>query len=178
MGLATLRSIVANQFTHSSFSKEHKENVANILKTINQHVCEGIYTGRNLSLKQFEFSNFWKMVHRAGSFPADMAQRIGFIDYLPRKDPLELLLLSSNLSDKDKELMGTETPLHSFHAEAKISIADYAQQKKVEGGNQARQWKRYHGLQGLAANSVVMKTLMGVMGYAAPYYNIPEVSLV
>jgi hypothetical protein len=168
----------ANQFTHSSFSKEHKENVANILQTINQHVCEGIYTARNSSLKQFEFSNFWKMVHRAGSFPADMAQRIGFIDHLFSKDPLESLLLTYNAcSDKEKESHRKETRLDNFRAEAEISITDYAQQKKEEGEAQSRQWKRYQRLQEVAANSVVLQTLMGVVGYAAPYYNIPEVSL-
>jgi hypothetical protein len=181
----------ANQVTHASYSTEHKENVQNILVNINNHVCHGIYTARNASLKNFEFSNFWEMVHRAGSFPADMAQKIGFVDYLPKLDPLNDLVASNGKKDnKDKDATtpststskedmekkwGKDTDMHQFQANATISIDDYARRKKQEKDKDARQWKYYQMLQGMAKSTVGMSQLLSLMGYAAPYYNIPKV---
>jgi hypothetical protein len=178
----------ANQFTHASYSTEHKENVQNILVNINNHVCHGIYTARNASLKNFEFSNFWKMVHRAGSFPADMAQKIGFVDYLPKLDPLNDLVSSNDeKGNKDKDTTSTtskedmekkwgkDTDMHQFQANATISIDDYARRKKQEKDKEARQWKYYQMLRGMAKSTVGMSQLLLLMGYAAPYYNIPKV---
>lgn len=143
-----------NLFTHARYTKEHKENVQNIFQNWNNHVCYGIYTSRNKSLKQFEFSNFWEMVHRAGSFPADLALKVGFIDYVPRLDPLDKLLENgkkeAKFSTEDKsseenaeEKWGSETDLDHFAAEAKISITDYARQKKQEKGRLSKQWNVY-----------------------------------
>lgn len=100
----------ANQFTERSYTKEHKENVSNILLQINQHVCNGIYASRKL--QGFEFSNFWKMVNNAGSFPGSVAEKIGFVDYLPRLDPLDQLVLSNKSEtqkDEMKQKWGKET---------------------------------------------------------------------
>lgn len=103
----------ANQFTNSSYDQAHAENVSKVLVGIHQHICSGMYNARYEKLKQYEYSTFWQMVHQAGSLPAKMAQRIGFVDFLPPLNPLDDLLSyrreasdtakSTTASDGDEE---------------------------------------------------------------------------
>jgi hypothetical protein len=166
----------ANQFTERSYTKEHKENVSNILLQINQHVCNGIYASRRL--QGFEFSNFWKMVHNAGTFPGSVAEQIGFVDYLPRLDPLDQLVLS-NKSEKQKKEMkqkwGKETDLDHFTAEEAISITQYAKKVSKKKAKESKDWTIHKYLKEQAQKSPVMKTFMSAVGYQAPRFNISEV---
>jgi hypothetical protein len=166
----------ANKFTERSFTKEHKENVSNVLLQINQHVCNGIYASR--SLQGFEFSNFWQMVHKAGTFPGSVAQQIGFVDYLPRLDPLDQLVLS-NKSEKEKEEMkqkwGKETDMDHFTAEEAISITQYAKKVSKKKAQETKDWTIHKYLKEQAQKSPAIKTCMSAMGYQAPRFNIAEV---
>lgn len=85
---------MANVFTHSNYNKEHFENVAGILLPINKHVSKEIFTSRHKLLKQYgyDFEKFWSMIENVGSFPADVAHQIGFVDHLPLKNPLNRLV--------------------------------------------------------------------------------------
>eukprot|EP00934_Nitzschia_sp_Nitz4_P008200 Nitzschia sp. Nitz4//scaffold14_size191712//148848//151091//NITZ4_001747-RA/size191712-processed-gene-0.287-mRNA-1//1//CDS//3329536999//8190//frame0 len=136
----------ANRFTHSSYTREHAANVGNLLTEINQHVCHGIYFSRYGQLKNYEYYNFWKMVLQAGSFPASMAKQIGFVDYLPKLNPLDDLLdqpKKDEGSEEDSRLAkwGDTTNLEDFKATKAITIMDYARQKKKEKAKQERQLK-------------------------------------
>ncbi len=83
---------MANMFTHSYYSKEHYENTAGYLLPIHQHVRRAIYDSRRLQQYGYNFEKFWRMIENAGSFPADVAHEIGFVDHLPLKDPLDKLV--------------------------------------------------------------------------------------
>lgn len=83
---------MANMFTHSYYSKEHYENTAGYLLPIHQHVRKAIYESRQLHQYGYNFDKFWSMIENAGSFPADVAHKIGFVDHLPLKDPLDKLV--------------------------------------------------------------------------------------
>jgi len=216
---------MANRFTHSHFTKEHYENVAGILLPIHQHVCDAIYTSRHKQLRNFAPAKFWSMVENAGSLPAHVAHQIGFVDYLPRIDPLDALIKNnkqkaeddskgtsssptkgmetkkedlegvenrknnpknSTLSSKSKEEESKnqeecfaekwkfETDLDHFKADSKISIEEYARRKTLERQKEAKEWKFYQSLQDMSESSVVMKGVLSLMGYSAPYFNIPK----
>jgi Peptidase family S49 len=217
---------MANRFTHSHFTREHYENVAGVLLPIHQHVCDSIYTSRHKYLKKFpDQGNFWEMVHSAGSLPARVALQIGFVDFLPRMDPLDVLIKnnqngkggideagdtapsaggaeegSATTNDRDgassseeddvkvlpaeptKEPLSLaekwkfETDLDHFKADSKIDIAAYARQKAVERQREAKAWKLFQSLQGMSESNVAMRQVLSLLGYRAPYFNIPPVS--
>jgi hypothetical protein len=85
---------MANIFTHSNYSKDHYENTAGILLPIHTHVRKAIYASRQKQFKKYDydFDKFWSMIENAGSFPADVAHEIGFVDHLPLKNPLNNLV--------------------------------------------------------------------------------------
>ena len=91
---------MANVFTHSNYSKEHYENTAGILLPIHQHIRKAIYESRQLQQYGYDFDKFWNMIENAGSFPADVAHEIGFVDYLPLKNPLDKLVRNNNKQPK------------------------------------------------------------------------------
>jgi hypothetical protein len=222
---------MANQFTHSHFSKEHYENVEGILLPIHQHVCDSIYTSRHRYLKKFQDKDsFWEMVHSAGSLPAGVAHQIGFVDYLPRLDPLNALiknnrdekaateasdspitttaaedntvvepivdttaatssqeeddkLLPMMMKPKTKEVMSSlaekwkfETDLDHFKADAKIDVDSYSRQKAIERQKEAKDWKVFETLERMSESNVVTRQILSIVGYSAPFYNIPPVS--
>lgn len=108
---------MANRFTHAHFTKEHYENVAGVLLPIQQHVCDSIYTSRHKYLKKFpDQGNFWEMVHSAGSLPARVAHQIGFVDYLPRMDPLDVLV-KNNKDGGQPDMAGVGSVVSSTEAE-------------------------------------------------------------
>jgi protease-4 len=133
----------ANQFTHANYSKEHKQNVANLVTQINQKVCESIYISRNLSENYSDYASFWDMVHSAGSFPAEIAHKIGFVDGVLPLDPLDAVIASSkkktqkeDTTENDytmvKKWAGKSANMDGFTADATISIQDYAKEKQIE----------------------------------------------
>jgi len=93
---------MANIFTHSNYSKEHYENTAGVLLPVHKHVCKAIYASRHKQLKQYgyDFDRFWSMIENAGSFPADVAHQIGFVDHLPLKNPLDNLVKNNEQHNK------------------------------------------------------------------------------
>ena len=93
---------MANMFTHSNYSKEHYQNTAGILLPIHTHVRKAIYASRHKQFKKYgyDFDNFWSMIENAGSFPADVAHEIGFVDHLPLKNPLNNLVKNNKQQKK------------------------------------------------------------------------------
>lgn len=101
---------MANIFTHSKYSKEHYENTAGVLLPIHQHICKAIYTSRHEQLEKYgyDFTKFWSMIKNTGSLPATVAHQIGFIDYLPRKNPLHKLIENNSHRIKREEITNIE----------------------------------------------------------------------
>jgi len=93
---------MANMFTHSKYTREHYENTAGILLPIHEQVCKSIYSGRNKQFKRYgyDFNKFWNMIENVGSFPADVAYELGFVDHLPLKNPLESLVKNNKTNGK------------------------------------------------------------------------------
>ena len=147
----------ANQFTHNRYTQEHKTNVWNIVQQINKHVHETIFVSRQLNQKFQSSDTFWSMVHQAGSFPAETAKMIGFIDSTPCRVDSKSLLAGE---DDHKT----------------ISIAEYAKLKQTQKRKQEKQWKLYQQLKSFAEQNAVMEQLLSMIGYQGPHYNIPEVS--
>ena len=83
---------MANMFTHYNYTKEHYENTVGILMPLHQHIRKSIYKSRKLQQYGYDFDKFWTQIENAGSFPADVAQSVGFVDYLPLKNPLDKLV--------------------------------------------------------------------------------------
>jgi hypothetical protein len=158
------------------YTREHKENVANILQSVNQHACDGIAQMRGL--RNFDDPAIWKLVHNYGTFTAEDAHRVGFIDYMPSLDPLEQLV-DSTQSENDKEEMkkkwGKTTDMHNFHAKETIELHDYLTLLRKRKQYQERSWKIHRTLKHLAEKSTATRVALNVMGYEAPYYNIDKV---
>ena len=105
---------MANVFTHSKYTKEHYENTAGILLPIHKQVCKAIYTSRHEQLRKYgyDFDKFWSMVENAGSLPANVAHQIGFVDYLPLKNPLDALVKNNKQQQQqvnNEEVTNTDT---------------------------------------------------------------------
>eukprot|EP00529_Nitzschia_sp_RCC80_P010374 CAMPEP_0113455936 /NCGR_PEP_ID=MMETSP0014_2-20120614/8629_1 /TAXON_ID=2857 /ORGANISM="Nitzschia sp." /LENGTH=760 /DNA_ID=CAMNT_0000347375 /DNA_START=139 /DNA_END=2421 /DNA_ORIENTATION=+ /assembly_acc=CAM_ASM_000159 len=162
----------ANTFTHNRYSRDHFENVAGILLPMHQYVCNSIYSSRYEYLKKYDAAmddgaDFWDMVTRAGSLPSQVAHQIGFIDFMARMDPLDILLKSNSKDinektktvneDKAVDSWKDETDFEQFSADSKISIAAYARKRKIE---RAKESKR------AAETSGVMQSVSSLMGSA------------
>ncbi|KAG7357134.1 signal peptide peptidase SppA, 67K type [Nitzschia inconspicua] len=218
---------MANIFTQSQYTREHYDNVAGVLLPIHQHVCDAIYTSRHQQLKKYsDFAKFWTMVENAGSLPARIAQQIGFVDHLPKLNPLDALVKFNQKKDsndkpsnktqingkteggrseenRDGDVTGKdeksdpesklsvdaaplfqedsleakwkfETDLDSFSADSKISIEAYAQQRSLQRQKEAKQWQIYRSLQEMSESNPVAKGVLTVIGFGAPYFNIPK----
>lgn len=177
----------ANQFTHSSYNQAHAENVAQVLRGIHQHVCSGMFKARYERLKDYEYSTFWKMVHQAGSLPANMAHRIGFVDFLPPLNPLEdLIAYQKNEKEEEKESLETKwtqahpdndgplTDLYQFPATKAISIMEYSRRTKLKEKEIEEQWQIFERIKKLPTG---VQSMLGIVGLSAPSYNFEKVGL-
>ena len=168
----------ANKFTEKSLTKEHRENVQTILYSTNQQICNAIYHSRPL-LSQYEYVNFWNMVqNKAGNFTADMAHKVGLVDYLPRLDPLDQLV-ASNQSDIDKQKMkekwGKETDMDLFTAQHTIQVTEYAKKVAKEKNRDFKKWNLFQQIRSAAEKSTVANTVLGIFGFSQPNFNIDKV---
>lgn len=159
-----------------NYTREHKENVTNIIQSVNQHVCDGIAQMRGL--RNFDDPSKWKLVHNHGTFTAEDAHKIGLIDYMPSLDPLDQLV-DSTQSENDKEEMkkkwGKNTDMHNFHAKEKIELRDYLSLLEKRKQRQERNWKIRRTMKQLAEKSTATRAVLKAMGFEDPYYNIDTV---
>ena len=88
-----------------------------------------MFKARYEKLKIYEYSTFWKMVHQAGSLPGQMAQRIGFVDFLPPLNPLDDLLSyrrAVNDSSNSSIALGDDDEKQKNSSENKVLEAKWA----------------------------------------------------
>ena len=169
----------ANQFTEKCYTKEHKENVENILLSINQQVCHAMYHSRPLLLSQYEFKNFWSTIqNKAGNFSAELAHKVGLIDYMPKLDPFDQLLLSNkSLETKQqmKEKWGKEVDMDLFVAQDSILVTEYAKKVKKEKDRSKQKWDMFQQMKDYTEQSTAAQTICRLFGYSSPNYNIAKV---
>jgi protease-4 len=159
--------------TENTYTREHEENVKNIVESIDQQVREKIIQARMPALND----TIWSMVREQGTLTANHAREIGFIDYLPTLNPLTGLLYA-NESEKAKtemkEKWGKETDFENFTAVDSVTLTDYnsllAKRKKLE----ERKWSIYRYLKHLSEKSTATKFLLSIAGYKAPYFNFAK----
>lgn len=167
-----------NMFTQKGYTHEHRQNVQNMVDQIDLNKREAIVDGRNAT-KGFNLM-IWKMIRKHGTFTGPQSLKLGLVDHLPKLCPLDGLLESNSKGEQSKAAMtakwGNETDVQKFQATEKISFSKYqsilAKRKKLK----SRQWQLYHRLQDLAGKSSAFESLLGVMGYSAPTFNISKVS--
>lgn len=160
--------------TEDGYTRQHLENVTNILEGANAHVCNGIAQMRGL--RNIEDPLTWKLVHDHGTFTADDAKKMGFVDYTPQLDPLEHLIDSTkNEAEKSQLKLGKDTDFHTFQATSAIELPQYisllSKRKKME----ERRWKIHAMLKDLAEKSTATSVVLQAMGFKRPFYNIDEV---
>ncbi|CAJ1953433.1 unnamed protein product [Cylindrotheca closterium] len=137
----------ANQFTHKSYSKEHKENVKNLVTSINHMVCETIFNSREIFKKYDEYEAFWDMIHSSGSLPADAAKKIGLVDRVVGLDPIGNVisaLKQAKSAEEEKTKGGIRTSdvinswiakntgFEDFEVEGTVSIQEYAKESTIK----------------------------------------------
>ena len=151
------------------------ENVTNILKSANAHVCDSIAQMRGL--RNYDDPLMWRLVHDHGTFTAEDAQKMGLVDYMPQLDPLEQLVDSAKSEDAKEEMKkkwGEDTDVHSFKANSAIELPQYmsllTKRKRIE----QRQWKLHATLKDLAEKSSATRAVLKTLGLKSPYYNIDE----
>lgn len=161
-------------FTEKGFTSEHKENIENILTSVNRKTLDDIVTNRSHLSKVS-----WEKVHDYGSITAQLAKEMGFVDYLVDRDPLEDLL--DAVSSKDAENQRTitskladQTNFEDFKANKMISFKDYAQLVARRKRTEARKWNSYQQFKYMAENSSAAQALLSMLGYKAPYYNMKQ----
>lgn len=163
--------------TEGGYTKQHLENVTNILEAANAHVCDGISKMRGLT--NFEDPLMWKLVHDHGTFTAEDAQKMGLVDFTPPLDPLQHLIDWGKSDEAEEEVhlnkLAKDTDFHSFKADSTIELPQYlsllAKRKKVE----ERKWKLHAMLKDLAEKSTATSAVLQAFGFKNPFYNIDEV---
>ena len=111
-----------NMLTEQGFTREHLENVTNILESANAHICDGIARMRGLS--NFDDPLMWRLVHDHGTFTAEEAQKMGLVDFTPPLDPLQHLIDSAK-NEKEEQKLGKDTDYHTFQANSAIDLPQY-----------------------------------------------------
>mmetsp|Transcript_22898 Transcript_22898/g.64877 ORF Transcript_22898/g.64877 Transcript_22898/m.64877 type:complete len:763 (+) Transcript_22898:113-2401(+) len=166
----------ANQFTEQKYTPHHKENVSNIIHSINEHVWHGIYHGRKKNLSNYDFPSFWKIVQDAGNLTAEVSHQIGFVDYMPAFDPLEQLVASNKsneMKDEMKKKWGKDTDLDQFEASKMVSITSYQKRQKKKKEATEKKWRMHERIASQSKKSSVLAKALPMAGYNAPHYNIP-----
>lgn len=166
-----------NMLTEGGYTKQHLENVTNILEAVNGHVCDGIAKMRGLS--NFEDPLMWKLVHDHGTFTAKSAQKMGLVDFTPSIDPLQHLIdYAKNDNDDEQEIklkLAQDIDFHSFKADSAIQLPQYLSLLSKRKRMEERQWKVYSALKDLAEKSTATSAVLQVLGLKSPFYNIDEV---
>jgi ClpP class serine protease len=163
-----------NSLTEQSYTREHMENVSNIVNETNRHLCDGISFMRGIS----NDPKVWALIQNHGTFTALDAQKLGLIDYMPVLDPLDQLV-ASNKNDSSKEEMkskwGKNTDMHHFLAKEKMELRDYMTLLEKRKKRRDRSWKIHSALTQLTEKSTATRAVLSALGYEAPYYNIDKV---
>lgn len=159
-----------NMFTEVAFTKAHRENVRTVLDAMDADVCADITSSRSKALLTSWFTkrtddDIWKRIHDSGTFPAATAWSGGLIDYLPRRDPLRVLL-DGNKSTQDKiklrmQWKPHETDFVKFKAEEAVSVTWYAKKIRKQKLAEARK-KRLTKLLVRYPNVAAALTAVGV----------------
>lgn len=164
-----------NALTEEGYTRQHMENVTNILETTNTFICDGIAQMRGM--KNFDDPNMWKLVHNHGTFTAQDALKISLVDYTPQLDPLDQLI-DSTKSDEAREEMkkkfGKDTDYHAFQANSAIELSDYLSLLSKKRRMEQRQYKVHNMLENLAEKSTATSALLQAIGYSSPNFNISE----
>jgi signal peptide peptidase SppA len=62
-----------------------------------------------------------------------------------------------------------ETDFDHFSADSKISISEYARQRKLERSKESKMWAEYRQI---SESTGLMRSIYALLGYKAPYYNV------
>ena len=162
-----------NMFTHMTYNKHHFQNVANIQKSIDEDVGNEITLSRSnkmltswLTKKHKNDDNvaMWKRINATGAFPGDAAVEAGFVDSLPRRDPLYDLvdrkLRDQEENDVSSKLKEHETDFTSFPSDSTISLKQYA--KQLASKKKAAQRKQM--LEDIIEKSTYLKKILSIVG--------------
>jgi hypothetical protein len=162
-------------FTENGYTREHRQNLQNLVDQIDRNKRDAIEDNRNT--KGFN-PMVWKMIRKHGSFTGRQAANLGLVDHLPKLSPLGALL-ESNKGKTSKERMmdklGNETDVSKFNASEQISLTEYASLLEKRKNVQRLKWKIHRRLKTLSESSSILAGTIGLFGYHAPLYNIPEV---
>jgi protease IV len=134
-----------NMFTEQTFNKFHKENVMNVLTSIDKDVCDEITSSRFKALSAASWvltsktkkphhkdhesiykdmvSSLWKRIRDSGTFSGEGAAKAGLVDFLPTRDPLLDLVkyngdkATSRSEGNDEASIGFSMGPHETNAE-------------------------------------------------------------
>ena len=160
-----------NIFTNMTYNKHHYENVSNIQKSIEADVCNEITESRSNKLltawitkkhKRDDSMAMWKRINATGTFPGDAAVHAGFVDSLPRRDPLSDLVNKKICDDEESassKWKSHETDFTSFPSDSTVSLKQYA--KQVLAKKKAAERKEY--FEGLIAKSTYLKQIVSAV---------------
>lgn len=175
-----------NMFTERTFNRYHYANISNIQKNIEEDVCKEITDSRSkdmltswLNKKHCAGGNvaLWKRIRELGAFPGESAVKAGFVDSLPRRDPL-VDLVKSKKDDSEEEKVKAkwtlqETDFDSFPSSAIVTLKDYSKQvsmKKI--ASQRRQiWHHY------IAKAPALKSLYSLLYSNRPAEPVEHIAL-
>jgi len=159
--------------TEHEFTKEHYENSMSLLKSMNQTICFGIASSRNLD----SFSPAtWQLLRDYGSITALNAKEIGLVDILSNVDPLDDLIRMNRSSDnkyRKKQLHGVD--LDKFHADEIMTLEQYMKMVANRKANEARRVKLFQWLSYASKKSSATESTLNFLGYEGPHFNLSKV---
>lgn len=129
-------------------------------------------------------ADMWKLIQNSGTFTSSSARKMGFVDYTPERSPLDALLASNQkeTKDEDREALkvkwGSKTDLESFSADEQVSLSDYHNIVSKRKILEAYQWRAFSRLKEAAGRHSSVSSMLGLVGYSAPRFNVSEVRVV
>jgi signal peptide peptidase SppA len=144
-----------NLFTERTFNRYHYANVSNIQKAIEDDVCNEITDSRSKEILASwltkkhrggdDNATIWKRIRENGKFPGEVAVKAGFVDSLPRRDPLVDLVDDKKDNEVKANWTPQETDFDSFPSSMTVSLKDYSKEvaKKKKASERRQFWHHY-----------------------------------
>lgn len=167
-----------NSFTETGFTKEHKKNIETYLFALDNFMCGDIASARQgLRLSP----DMWKLIQNSGSFGANTAKKMGFVDYTPVRTPLDALLASRKAKAKTGDLQelkaawSDKTDFENFRAQECVTLSAYRKIVDKRRKLEQSKWHAYTRLKSAAEKHSIIRNALAAVGYKEPFFNFAEV---
>jgi len=164
-----------NTFTEKGYTASHLKNTKSLVESLNQTLCSSIVEARRIS-DNFNDST-WKLLHDHGTMTAENGKELGLIDCLTNINPLADLIAANKDEESLSRLQkkwGNSLKLDNFQATESLSYGEYLSSLRRMEKARKMKWRVHAMFQDAAGKNAVAKTMLSMLGYEAPYFNVDK----